>query len=87
MSGLYQITEMPFGLNGAAASFQRAMNNALTPVQDCTVAYIDDKLVFSPSWETHIGHLWRVLEALQAVGLTASQKSKLWCSSVQYLGF
>lgn len=46
---------MPFGLNGAVASFQWVMHKALKGVQDYAVAYIDDILIYSPSWEAHMG--------------------------------
>lgn len=87
-SGLYHFTKMPFGLNGASASFQRVMDKTLIQVQDCEMPYIDDILVFSLCWEAHIGHLKRVLEAFRKVGLTANlKKSKLRRTVVQYLGF
>lgn len=47
-SGLYQFTIMPFGLNGAAASFQRVMDKALRGVQDHAVAYIDEPIIAHP---------------------------------------
>lgn len=68
-SGLCQFTKLPFGLHGDVASFKRVMDRALKPVQDCAVAYIDDILIFSPSWEAHIKHLCRVLTALCGTAL------------------
>lgn len=44
--GLYQCTMMPFGLNGATASFQRVMDKAPRGMQDCTVACIVDILIY-----------------------------------------
>lgn len=79
---------MPFGLSGAATSFQRVMDKALRRVRNCAITYIDDILVFTPSWETHLVHLKQVLSALHEVGLTASRKkSHHGYTSVQYLGF
>lgn len=80
---------MLFGLKGAAsASFQRVMHKALRDVQFCVVAYIDDILICRPSWETHLTHLWWILEALRQAGLAANlKKSKLGQKTVQYLGF
>lgn len=75
---------MPFGLNGAAASFQRVMDQTLQPVQDYAVAYIDVILIYSPSRETHIGHLHRVLQALHETGLMVNlKKSKIGQDLVQ----
>lgn len=79
---------MPFGLHGAAASFQKVMDKTLKDIHDCAVAYIDDILVFSENWETHLHHLRKVFQALQQAGLTANRKkSHLGFCSVQYLGF
>lgn len=86
--GLYQFTKMPFGLHGAATSSQRVMDKALGGVQDCAITYIENILVFSPSWEAHLIHLRLVLEALRKLGLTANfKKSQLGQTAFQYLGF
>lgn len=71
-----------------AASFQQVMDKGLTPVRDCTIAYIDNRQVFSPLWEQHIQHFRLAFSALEEVGLTANQKkSHLVSQSVQYQGF
>lgn len=76
---------MPFSLHGTSTSFQRLMDRT---VSDCAVVYIDDILIFSRSWEEHLVHLCRVLEALWLAGLVANRKkSHFSCSAVQYLGF
>lgn len=64
------------------------MDKTLKVVQDCAVAYIDDILIYSPSWEAHLEHLHRVLESLQQAGLHVNvKKSRLGQQEVQYLGF
>ena len=40
--GLYDFTVMPFGLQGAPATFQRLMDNLLRGVGDYAAAYLDD---------------------------------------------
>lgn len=55
---------MPFSRNGAVASFQQVMNKALRGMPDCAVAYIDNILIYCPSWDAHMTHLQRVLNAL-----------------------
>ncbi|XP_075795997.1 uncharacterized protein LOC142831036 [Pelodiscus sinensis] len=64
---------MPFGLHGAAATFQRVMDRVLTPHQEYAAAYIDDIVIYSPTWGEHLKHVDAVLTALDAseVGLGA----------------
>lgn len=47
-TGLYQFTKMPFGLHGAAATFQRLVDRALQGCSSFARAYIDDIIVGSP---------------------------------------
>ena len=45
--GLYQLCVMPFGLNGASATFQRLMNEVVRDLEKFVHAYLDDLVVFS----------------------------------------
>ena len=45
--GLFQFTTMPFGLQGAPATFQRMMDQLLSGLEAYTAAYRDDLVVFS----------------------------------------
>jgi hypothetical protein len=48
--------------------------------------HIDDIIVFSRSWEEHLGHIRQVFECFREAGLTASiEKSKFFLESVAYL--
>ena len=71
LQGLFQFTAMPFGLQGAPATFQRMMNQLLRGMGDYAAAYLDDLIVFTTSWEGHLQHLRSVLWRLQEAGLTA----------------
>jgi hypothetical protein len=56
---------MAFGLTGAPATFQHAMNASLAPVfRKCALVFFDDILIYSPSYEEHLQHLSTVLEIL-----------------------
>ncbi|XP_065407431.1 uncharacterized protein LOC135972648 [Chrysemys picta bellii] len=86
--GLFQFVTMPFGLHGAAATFQRLMNKVLQPHDQYAAAYIDDIVVYSLDWESHLHHLAAVLQALRAAGLTANPaKCHLGQEEVTYLGY
>ena len=67
--GLFEFTVMPFGLQGAPATFQRLMDSVLADLSFCA-AYLDDVIIFSKSWMEHVVHLERVIERLEKAGLT-----------------
>ena len=57
--GLYRSTKMPFGLQGAPATFQRMMDRLIQGLQGFASAYV---VVYSDSWEDHLQHLRQVLQ-------------------------
>lgn len=64
-SGHYEYPVMPFGLTNAPAVFQALLNDVLREMlKDFMFVYADDILMFSPNEETHIQHVWRVLQYL-----------------------
>ena len=86
--GLFQFRRMPFGLRNGPAIFQRVMQNILAPYLwlFCLV-YIDDIVVYSKSYEEHIDHLDKVLEAVERSGITLSpNKCHLFYGSILLLG-
>jgi hypothetical protein len=71
--GLFQYVRMPFGLHGAAATFQHLM---------------DDVVIHSEDWYSHLLCLPAVLVSLEATGLTANpNKCCLGLSKTEYLGY
>ena len=86
-SGLYQFSVMPFGLNGAPATFQRMMDRLLRGLGDFAAAYLDDLVVYSSTWEEHLGHIRTVFGRLRDAGLTAKpKKCQFGMSQCVYLG-
>lgn len=65
--GLYHFTKMPLGLHVGVATFQTLMNWILHPVADCAVAYINDIVSFSHSWQGYLHHLHRVFQMLRFI--------------------
>ena len=57
---------MAFGLSGAPATFQGAMNTTLRPLlRKCVIVFFDDILVFSSTFEEHLTHLEQVFALLK----------------------
>lgn len=63
--GLYEWNVMPFGLSGAPATFQRAMNDLFRDLLDKgVVVYLDDVLIYAPDAPSHLHLLDTVLQRL-----------------------
>ena len=59
--GLFQFNVMPFGLQGAPATFQRLMDRVVHGMEEYAAAYLDDLIIFSECWTDHLAHLSTVL--------------------------
>ena len=72
--GLFQFNVMPFGLQGAPATFQRLMDQVIRGLGEFLAAYLDDLIVFSETWTEHLQHIRAILQRLREAGLTAKAK-------------
>jgi len=86
--GLYEFERMPFGLCNAPATFQRLMQRCLgNLVNDSLLIYLDDVVVFSPDFDSHLRHLEEVFQRLHQHGLKLQpRKCHLFQRKVNYLG-
>ena len=63
--GHFEYRVLPFGLVNAPAVFQALVNDVLRDMLNIFVfVYLDDILIFSPSLQVHVKHVWRVLQRL-----------------------
>ena len=69
-NGLYHFNVMPFGLCNAPATFERLMDSILRtlPFEMC-LCYIDDVIIFSQDFESHLERLEKVLVCIREAGL------------------
>ena len=78
---------MPFGLQGAPATFQRLMDGVIAGLEDFTSTYLDDVVIFSNTWEDHLKHIRSTLDRICKAGLTVkSKKSQFGADHCVYLG-
>ncbi len=85
--GKFQFCKMPFGLRNAPSSFQRLMDSVLSVLESFAVPYIDDILIYSEDWVSHMKHVEGVMSRLSDAKLTAKPAKCEWGQEhVQYLG-
>jgi len=79
---------LPFGLTSAPATFQRLMEQVLSRLHWKTLLiYLDDVIVISPDFQTHVSRLRQVFEPLSGAGLKLKpSKCALLQPEVKYLG-
>ena len=87
-SGLWKWKVLPFGLTSAPATFQRLMEQVLHGLHWKTLLlYLDDVIVVSPDFASHLKRLEDVFERLQDAGLKLKPtKCELLQDEVHYLG-
>ena len=85
--GLYEWFRVSFGLKNAPAEFQRFVENTLFDTRDeFAFLYLDDKFVFSNTFDDHLNHLKKVFQRLREKGIKIkASKCKLFQRQVNYL--
>ena len=86
---LYVYKYLPFGIKTASSEYQKRMERAIKDagLEHCAVAFIDDVLIFSDSWEEHLLHLSKVFDMIEAIGLKCHpDKSIFGAEVIEFLG-
>ena len=84
--GTYEFLRMPFGMKNSGATLVRGMREVLSGISGVE-SYIDDLIVFSRDWETHLRTLEELLKRLSEVNLTARPSKCIFgASTVEFLG-
>lgn len=86
--GTFRFKRMPFGLRNAPATFQRMINRFKIGIHDvCILAYLDDIIICSDTFQRHLQDIEVVLKRLLAYKLRLNaKKCNFCCSHVKYLG-
>lgn len=86
--GLYEFERMPFGLCNAPATFQRLMQQCLNgQIAESLLVYLDDIIIYSANFSSHLQHLDQVFERLWRHGLKLRpDKCRLLQREVTFLG-
>ncbi|CAH0556831.1 unnamed protein product [Brassicogethes aeneus] len=88
-NGLYRFKVMPFGLTNAPATWQRLIDTVLGPdLQPFVMVYLDDVIIVTKDFETHLNILTKVFDRLLEAGLVVSHEKCNFCRpQLKYLGY
>ena len=78
--GLWEFVSMPFGLSNAPATQQRFIETVLAGLSwECCMAYVDDIVIFSKTFDEHMEHLGQVLQRLDEHELRIAPEKCSFC--------
>lgn len=84
--GHYEYVRLPFGLKNSPAYFNRVMMSALGDLKFVEL-YVDDIIIHSQDFESHLDHIRTVLERVVKYNLKANpKKSVLFKKKIKILG-
>ena len=86
--GLFAFKRLPFGLQLGSGYFQSLLDTVLQGLEQHSLVYLDDVLIFSSTLEEHLKHIQGVFDRLRIHNLKLKLKK---CSFIQeetqYLGY
>lgn len=86
---LYQFVVMPFGLCNAPQTMCRLMDSLIPPdLRNSVFGYLDDLIIVSEDFPSHISVLVRIAEEFKKANLTLNIEKIYFCvTQVKYLGY
>ncbi|MBW0535439.1 hypothetical protein O181_075154 [Austropuccinia psidii MF-1] len=74
--GIFEYLGMPFGIKNTPSHYQRMMNNIFPEElsEGWLIIYIDDIIICSETWDSHLSRLERVLQDILQVNIKNSLK-------------
>ena len=86
--GIFEFQTMPFGLQGAPATWQHLMMKVLRGISwKYVLCYVDDVIIFSTTFHDHLQHLEEVFKRLRNAGLKLSPNKCYFAQKkLHYLG-
>ena len=87
--GLFQFTRMPFGLHNAPATMQRLVDTVIGyDLEGSVFIYLDDIIIATKDFSTHLNVLEKVFSRLLTAGLTVNkEKCEFVKSELKFLGY
>ncbi|CAF1532708.1 unnamed protein product, partial [Rotaria sordida] len=84
----YQFTVLPQGITNGPATFQRVINHILGPARwKYALAYIDDVIIYSKTFEEHLSHLKEICQILKNARFRLNpDKCEIARTQTEYLG-
>ena len=79
--GTYSYCRMAMGLKCASATCQRLIDRVLKGAHRYAASLIDDILVYSMDFDTHLKHVADILDRLRAAGLTANESKCIFATN------
>lgn len=87
--GLFHFKRLAFGLSNAPATFQELVDRVFGPeLEPFLFKYLDDFIIVTPDFETHIHILKEIFKRLKRVGLALNKEKCIFCrDELKYLGY
>ncbi|CAF5024393.1 unnamed protein product, partial [Rotaria sp. Silwood1] len=84
----YQFTVLPQGVTNGPPAFQRIVSQILGPTRwQYSLAYLDDVIIYSPTFDQHLTHLDDILNRLNDANFRLNvNKCQIAKTSIDYLG-